>query len=283
MFELSQLEQLLAFVACGTLSAAAEQLHISQPALSRSMRRLEEELSVPLFDHAKNKIALNENGALAVRYAEQIVRGAQEMKATLVAQEKARHTIAVGSCAPAPLWRLLPEITALYPEMTITSEIRGLGLLEERLHDGTYQIVVLTQPLAEPGLASTEIGEEHLCFALPPAHPLAEKSSLHLSDLNGETMLLRPNLGFWQELVCTAMPDTNFLVQDDEAFDELVRFSVLPSFVTDLSLRRSGAPEGRRIVPIEDAAVNIRYYACFRQKALLKLAAKLRKQGTGKR
>ena len=62
MFELNQLEQLLAFAEYGTLSAAAEHLHLSQPALSRSMRRLEMDLSVPLFDHAKNKIALNENG-----------------------------------------------------------------------------------------------------------------------------------------------------------------------------------------------------------------------------
>ncbi len=66
MFELNQLEQLLTVAECGTLSAAAEKLHLSQPALSRSMQRLEAELSVPLFSRQKNKIALNENGRLAV-------------------------------------------------------------------------------------------------------------------------------------------------------------------------------------------------------------------------
>ena len=59
MFELNQLEQLLTVAEYGTLSAAAEKLHLSQPALSRSMQRLEAELSVPLFSGKKNKIDLN--------------------------------------------------------------------------------------------------------------------------------------------------------------------------------------------------------------------------------
>lgn len=55
MVELSQLEQLLLLAECGTLSRAAEQLHLSQPALSRSMQRLETELQVTLFDRQKTK------------------------------------------------------------------------------------------------------------------------------------------------------------------------------------------------------------------------------------
>ena len=65
MFELYQLEQLLAVSECGTLSQAAEQLHLSQSALSRSMQRLEAELQVPLFTRQKNRIELNECGRIA--------------------------------------------------------------------------------------------------------------------------------------------------------------------------------------------------------------------------
>ena len=97
MLELNQLEQLLTFARCGTLSAAAEELHLSQPALSRSMQRLEAELSVPLFTRQKNRIVLNENGELAVEYARKVVEDALDMKEKLVAQERARHTIFVGS------------------------------------------------------------------------------------------------------------------------------------------------------------------------------------------
>lgn len=65
MFELYQLEQLLAVSECGTLSQAAEQLHLSQSALSCSMQRLEAELQVTLFTRQKNRIELNECGRMA--------------------------------------------------------------------------------------------------------------------------------------------------------------------------------------------------------------------------
>lgn len=55
-----QLEQLLAIAEHGTLTGAAGALHLSQPALSRSMQRLEDELRVTLFDRQKNRITLNQ-------------------------------------------------------------------------------------------------------------------------------------------------------------------------------------------------------------------------------
>ncbi len=66
MLELNQLMQLLKIAECKTISSAAQQLHLSQPALSRSMQKLEDVLQVTLFDRQKNKISLNKNGELAV-------------------------------------------------------------------------------------------------------------------------------------------------------------------------------------------------------------------------
>ncbi|MCM1155375.1 MAG: LysR family transcriptional regulator [Roseburia sp.] len=53
MIEILQLEHLVAFAEYGTLSKAAEELHISQPTLTRSMKKIEEEFRAPLFDHKK--------------------------------------------------------------------------------------------------------------------------------------------------------------------------------------------------------------------------------------
>lgn len=260
MFELYQLEQLLAVAACGTLSNAAEQLHISQPALSRSMQRLEAELQVSLFTRQKNKIELNENGRMAVDYARKIMEQSQDMISRIQAFDRSQRTILFGACAPAPLWEIPALLSDLYPEMTISSEIRENNVLLQGLREDVYQLIVLPFPVDEPGMICAKYGEEHLFFSLPPAHPLSGSKALYMKDLNGETMLLRNRLGFWRELTVRKMPDTRFLEQEDVAFDELVKFSALPSFATDLWLNREGNHVNRVNIPILDEEANVSYY-----------------------
>ena len=264
MFELYQLEQLLAVAEHGTLSSAAERLHISQPALSRSMQRLEAELQVTLFTRQKNKIELNENGRIAVDYARKIVEQSQDMVSRIQAFNRRQRTILVGACAPAPLWEIPPLLSDLYPDRTISSEIRENDVLLQGLRDGLYQLIILPYPLEEPGITCVKYGEEHLFFSLPPAHPLSGSKALYMKDLNGETMLLRNHLGFWRDVTDQKMPDTRFLEQEDVAFDELVRSSALPSFATDVVLRREGNPVNRVHIPILDEEANVTYYCLYR-------------------
>ena len=62
MFELYELRQLITFAETGTLSEAAKILHLSQPALSRNMKKLEEDLGLTLFERTKNKLSLKKMG-----------------------------------------------------------------------------------------------------------------------------------------------------------------------------------------------------------------------------
>ena len=263
MFELYQLEQLLAVAECGTLSNAAEQLHISQPALSRSMQRLEAELQVTLFTRQKNRIELNENGRMAVDYARKITEQSQDMISRIQAFDRSQRTILVGSCAPAPLWEIPPLWSDLYPDRTISSEMRENDVLLQGLRNNVYQLIILPYPVEEPGIACIKYGEEHLFFSLPPAHPLSGSKALYMKDLNGETMLLRNRLGFWRDITDQKMPDTRFLEQEDIAYEELLKASALPSFATDVALRREGNPMNRVNIPILDEEANVTYYCLY--------------------
>ena len=264
VFEIYQLEQLLAFAECGTLSGAAERLHLSQPALSRSMQRLEAELQVPLFDRQKNKIEFNENGRMAAEYARQVMEKCQDMISRVQAFDRSQRTILVGACAPVPLWEFPPLLSDLYPDRTTSSEIRKNDVLLQGLRDDVYQLIILPYPVEESGISCVKYGEEHLYFSLPPAHPLSGSKGLCMKDLNGETMLLRNRLGFWRELTDQKMPDTRFLEQEDVAFEELVKSSALPSFTTDVALKRFGNPTNRVNVPILDEEANVTYYCLYK-------------------
>ena len=189
---------------------------------------------------------------------------AQDMVSRIQAFDRSRRTILVGSCAPAPLWSIPPLLSDLYPDMTISSEIRENEALLQGLCDDVYQLIILPYPVEKAGIACVKYGEEHLFFSLPPAHPLSGSKALYMKDLGGETMLLRNRLGFWRALTDKKMPDTRFLEQEDVAFNELVKFSALPSFTTDVALRREGAAPNRINIPILDEEANVTYYCLYK-------------------
>lgn len=260
MFEFIQLEQLLAIDKYKTLSKAAEELLISQPALSRSMQRLEEELQATLFTRQKNKITFNENGKLALEYARKIVNSSLEMKEHLQAFDKSNHTISIGSCAPAPIWNLTPEVSRLFPDMKIQSDMKSLDELVDGLINNKYQIIITTDEMNLPDIISRKYCEEHLYISLPPAHPLAGYKSLTLNDLNGQSILILSKIGFWYDICKAKMPDSLFLVQEElSALDELRKSSALPSFATDLT-NKSSSHDNRILIPLTDPEVNVTFY-----------------------
>ena len=137
MLELYDLEKLVAFRREGTLVAASEKLLISQPALSRSMRKLEDEMGVELFTRSKNRMELNENGLLAADLAEKLLGEADSLVSRVRQLDRSRHTVSVGSVAPEPLWELAAAIGSAYPGMTVSSGLAEADALLARVQDET--------------------------------------------------------------------------------------------------------------------------------------------------
>lgn len=268
MIDIYLLEQLRAFHDYGTLSAASEKLHLSQPALSRSMRKLEDILGVNLFERRKNKITLNENGIMAAQYAAKILEQEKEMVERIRAFDRHRHTITLGSCAPAPILLLTPLLSQTYSDMTIASEIKKEDVLLRGLSDNTYQMIILTHPVISETLESIRWQNEHLYITLPPAHPLAGRDGIFLHELNGQTILLYSQIGFWYDLCMEKMPDSRFIVQDEyDALGELVQASALPAFSTNLVRSEDCRHLNRAFVPVLDPEANVNYYCIFQKQS----------------
>ena len=266
MIELYQLEQLTAFKWYGTLSKAADELHMSQPTLTRSMQKLESEFGVPLFRRSKNRLEFNENGLLAAEYAQRVLDQAQNMLDGVRTFDRASHTISIGSCAPMPLITTVQNAALLYPDMTISSECKDCEPLIEGLKTRLYQIIILPYKPDDKSFTFIESGSESLFFALPPAHRFADRDGLYMKEMDGENMLLYADIGFWRSLPEQMMPHSRFLVQNERfAFEELINSSILPCFVSDLSIQRDGKPADRVIIPVLDQEASVTYYTvCLR-------------------
>lgn len=201
MAELNQFYQLVTIADTGTLSKAAEIIHISQPALTRSIQKLEAEWNVTLFDRQKNKITLNQTGELAVQYARRILSDVETMTNAIQSYERSLRTISIGSCAPGPLLELLPELTERFSGMALISETVSSNALLPGLEKNTYQLIITNQEITAPDIICHPFCNEQLYLTVPPAHPLANsKDGIYLEDLAGETMLLYKEIGIWRHL-----------------------------------------------------------------------------------
>ena len=119
--DIEQLRQLSTVAELGTVSAAAERLRISQPALSRSIVRLENELGCPLLERTGRRVALNHAGRTALEYARSILHEERLMRIALDDIANRARSLTVGTVAPAPLWRLTALSVERFPDRMLSS------------------------------------------------------------------------------------------------------------------------------------------------------------------
>lgn len=145
--------------------------------------------------------------------------------------------------------------------MALQTEMDDDRRLLTDLESNIYQLIATH---TEPDSAKyfyKECGKESLMFALPKSHKYARKKSLSFAEMNGENMLLMPDIGFWDFVRTDKMPNSRFLTQNDRfSFQELVLASSLPSFTSDLAEKYSDVPHNRVCIPISDDKATVTYY-----------------------
>ncbi len=262
--EFEQLRQLDAIARSGTFSAAAEMLHTSQSSISRSMRALERELGCDLFFRTRNHAELNDAGQHALIHARAILAEERRMRDTFDELVRRNRTIHVVSVAPAPVWNLTSQVVGHFPGTILTSElVEEEREVERRLLDRSADVIVTRKPLGFPNVSCTPLMVENLYVYTPIHDDLAQKTTVSFADLDGRTFLMNSEVGFWGEVVKSAMPNACFIEQSDSnVLDQLLRTSDLLGFVTDVTqFSHDDEQEPRRVrIPIHDADAHATFY-----------------------
>jgi len=265
--ELEQLRQLNVIAQCGTLQAAAEQLHLSQSALSRSLRRLEDDLGRPLFDRTRNSLQINDSGRLALEHARLILAEEQRMRDDFDALAKRARTVRVASVAPAPTWRLSSLILEQQPTEIVEPDVLDEAEVQARLLNGTCDLGVTARPPRVPTLASFEFMTESLYVNVPRGHVLHDRASVSFAELDGLTFLVYGGIGFWHGIHERMLPFAQFVTQPDRTiFLQQVRTSNLLTFTTNAP-ENTSRHESRRAIPITDPEAHVTFYLCVRTDA----------------
>ncbi len=183
--EFDQLQYFLRVADAANFTRAAEELGISQPALSRSIQRLEEELGQPVFERKGRSVALTEAGTLLQRRAQHILSVIEDTKAEICDDgESGRVRIgAIPTIAPFFLPDVLRKFSQEFPRARLVVHEETTDKLIKSCTQGEIDVGVLALPISVKYLEVQELFEEELLLVLPPDHPLAEKPHIQLSDI----------------------------------------------------------------------------------------------------
>lgn len=190
------------------ITRAAELLHVSQPAVSRQLAQLEDELGVKLFVRSNHHIALTEHGLMLRRRAQEIVELAEKTKRDF-RQHAAELSgeIAIGSGelrSFSMLGAILAEFSALHPKVRYTLFSGNADHIKERIESGTLDLGLLSMPveLSKYDFLRFSVAEEYGVLVRADS-PLAKRQLLVPADLADvplmlpERMLVRSELANW--------------------------------------------------------------------------------------
>lgn len=179
----------------GSISTAAAQLHVSQPAVSRQLRQLETELGSVLFDRLPRGVRLTESGVLLYDYAQRIFTLEREAEIALrELQQLDRGAIAIGASSTIGNYLLPPliaEFRRRHPGIALQVEISNTRTIELDLLNRRLTLGFIEGPLSEPELEGTVFQHDEIIPVVGASHTLARKRRLDTTRLVRETLLMR--------------------------------------------------------------------------------------------
>lgn len=190
--ELDQLRNFLCVAEKGSFTRAAEEVALSQPALSRSIQRLEEELGQPLFDRQTRKVVLTDAGNLLLMRARQIVSLAEDAKEEICDDGQTGHVRvgAIPTIAPYFLPQVLQEFKSKFPKANVIVHEDTTHDLIRKVNDGIVDIAIAALPIEAKYLQVQILFDEELLLVLSKHHSLVAKSSVQAKDLEGLPFIL---------------------------------------------------------------------------------------------
>lgn len=173
------------------MTRAAEELHVTQPALSRSIARLERELGVPLFERRGRGLRLTQYGAAFLGHVERVFQELDDAAAELRdlgGLERGSVSIAAGALHWLP--EVLEPFLASYPEVRFRLARRSLPDLVRLVEDGEVDYCFL--PGIPPSARTTwrHLRTAPIMLMTPVGHRLAGRATVALGELDGEEMIL---------------------------------------------------------------------------------------------
>jgi LysR family hydrogen peroxide-inducible transcriptional activator len=249
---LRDLRYLVAIAEHKHFGRAAEACFVSQPTLSTQLKKLEQTLGVTLIERTNRRVMLSPAGEEIVEQAQKILR---EVNTLTAMAEQYRDPLGgdfrlgiIPTVAPYLLPKILGPLNKAFPKLRLHLTEAQTSQLTRMLKQGDLDALLLALPLQEENVTELELFKEPFLFAASKQHPKAKQTSVTLSDLEDEEVLLLEDGHCLRDQaldVCNshrAVENTNFRATSIETLRQMVAANAGITLMPQLAVqKRSGS------------------------------------------
>lgn len=265
--DITQLEYFKIIAETGSLTKAAELMHISQPAMSAMLKKFEEELNVELFDRTPNRIKLNETGEAALIHVNNILRDIEHMKADILSLSQKNLSLSIGFCDPGVRWFCVPRFSLENPEIKLNDELYEGSDIPERLIERTYDITVTPNKIQNSKIQSVPFLSDRVFLSVPLDSKLADRKSIYLEEIPAQPLLV-PQIGGYfisqmEKIILNKNPKVALVKNEINITQHLIRTTNFLATVSTLSIELRNDGTHRTLIPVNNPELNVIYHISF--------------------
>jgi DNA-binding transcriptional LysR family regulator len=194
--ELRHLRYFVAVAEMENVSRAALKLHVSQPALSRQIRDLEDEIGFSLLERTAKSVRLTDAGRAFLDNARALLQNADEAVTKARAVASAEPTELHVGYSPTPTAEILPKILRAFqrtmPNVHVKLHDWSNNAILDGIRDGRLQLGLIVPPLKASALHDLryeELFHERVCVAVAPQHPFARRRAIPIAEVAAEPLI----------------------------------------------------------------------------------------------
>jgi DNA-binding transcriptional LysR family regulator len=179
---------------CGSISRAAAELHLTQPAVSMQMKQLEEQIGLPLLEQVGKRMFLTEAGRELQQHARDIAARMVDLNAAMDqfrGLERGLLRLAVVSTANYFLPKLIADFNRRHPGVRVSLQVANREFVLSALADNTTDLAITGRPPGVLDVVAQHFMDNPLVVIAAPDHPLATNKSVPLKRMVEETLVVR--------------------------------------------------------------------------------------------
>lgn len=192
--DLQQLKYVIALGQELNFQRAAQRVHVTQPTLSQQLKKLEDEIGIPLFERTSHQVSFAEAGEKVFQCCNDVLsrleEGLEEIRDNRGAIQGVLKVAAIPTISPYLMPQVLKEVRKKTAELTIELYEMITPNLIEALKQGKIDLGIISLPVDENSIVAKPLGKEKFLLACAKDNPLSKKKKISFRDLKNERLLI---------------------------------------------------------------------------------------------